>query len=261
MYTPPQRNARYPAAQSAAYSVASSHNPFSDSHTPSYSTRQLYNTAHHNHSSTSLLHQQQRSYAAAAAAAPRYDYSQTAPDENRAGLGTPLMRERLAASGAFGTAAASSIAAYDSTRRPGDTYPQQQNLSSMQQLTDDAYSNERSRSAGSVKQPSPTSNWTDSGREPDSEKSNSWKKWLLIVGIVLLIAGAVGGGIAGWKISQNKSPSSSASSSAGVGVSGDPTKFTKDSRLHKSMWGIAYAPKGTMIDVGVGTHRSYVEIV
>lgn len=91
--------------------------------------------------------------------------------------------------------------------------------------------------------------------EPPAQ--SSWKKWAAILLAVLLIAGAVAGGLAGWKLSQrNSSDSSTTSGSTTAG--GDPSKFTKDARLHQSFYGIAYTPKGAMVDQGCNATLSSV---
>lgn len=77
----------------------------------------------------------------------------------------------------------------------------------------------------------------------------SRKKWLIIGGVILGLA-AIGGIVAGVVISQTKKGSaakSSGSSSAGdnsvLKNPNDPSVFDKDSRLHQSMWGLAYTPQ------------------
>lgn len=61
-----------------------------------------------------------------------------------------------------------------------------------------------------------------------------------------MIAIAVGVGVS---VSKNKSSSSSSSSSNGSTTSdpNDPSKFSKDARLKKSFWALAYTPEGSLI--------------
>ncbi|KAF8812314.1 glycoside hydrolase family 17 protein [Phlegmacium glaucopus] len=90
-----------------------------------------------------------------------------------------------------------------------------------------------------------------------------------IVGLLALIGIGVGVGVAvskhnGVRTSGGSSSSSSSSSSSGssgssgsgtpgsnsTSSSNDPSVFTKDSRLHKSFYGIAYTPEGSLPDYG-----------
>ncbi|KAE9406777.1 glycoside hydrolase [Gymnopus androsaceus JB14] len=63
--------------------------------------------------------------------------------------------------------------------------------------------------------------------------SSNKRKWIMAVAIVGTVLGVV--------LSRKSSSSSSKDS-----VSGDPSQFTKDSRLKQSFWGIAYTPEGTL---------------
>jgi len=96
--------------------------------------------------------------------------------------------------------------------------------------------------------------WMEGGKEPAG--SSSWKKWTLIGGLVVLVVAGVGGGIAGWKISQNNNSTSSRSSSSTGGtpnpetdstVGPDPSVFVKDDRLKQSFYGIAYTPQNVQL--------------
>jgi hypothetical protein len=81
---------------------------------------------------------------------------------------------------------------------------------------------------------------------PFTPEKRSKKKWWIIGGVIVGLA-AIGGIVAGVVISQTKNKSgsgSTGSSSAGdksvLSNPNDPSVFDKDSRLHQSMWGMAY---------------------
>lgn len=96
------------------------------------------------------------------------------------------------------------------------------------------------------------SGWMEGGQEPQPGGA-TWKRWALIGGIAVLIVAGVAGGIAGWKLSTKDdnasaglSSSQSTSGTASGTVGSDPSKFTLDSRLHKSFYGLAYSPAGAI---------------
>lgn len=64
-----------------------------------------------------------------------------------------------------------------------------------------------------------------------------------IIGLLALIGIGVGVGVAVSKHNSERNASNGGSSSS----SGD---FSKDSRLHKSFYGIAYTPEGSLPDYG-----------
>lgn len=74
--------------------------------------------------------------------------------------------------------------------------------------------------------------------------SNFLKVLGSIFGLLALIGIGVGVGVA---LSKNKRSSSSTSTG---GSTNDPRVFTKDSRLHKSLYGVAYTPEGSLPDYG-----------
>ncbi|KIK54900.1 glycoside hydrolase family 17 protein [Collybiopsis luxurians FD-317 M1] len=80
--------------------------------------------------------------------------------------------------------------------------------------------------------------------EEKSPSSRNRKRWVMI-GLALVIVAAIVAIVVGVVLSQEKK-SSSSSSSDDDSVSGDPSQFSKDSRLKQSFWGIAYTPEGTL---------------
>lgn len=105
--------------------------------------------------------------------------------------------------------------------------------------------------SGSKQQPQ-ASAWMEGGGEPSTGMSKK-AKWLLAIGILLVLAGA-GGGIAAWQVlkKNNDSSSSSVSSTSKNGdnknsVSGDPSSFTKDPNLKQSFYAMAYSPSGSIL--------------
>ncbi|KAF8914728.1 glycoside hydrolase superfamily [Mucidula mucida] len=101
-----------------------------------------------------------------------------------------------------------------------------------------------------------------------SQKRNARAKWIAIgsiTALLILIAIGVGVGVGVSKANKNNNNNSAASSSSGTGSSdtdsptqdgpggttqtdpNDPSSFTKDSRLHKSLYGIAYTPVGSIM--------------
>lgn len=95
---------------------------------------------------------------------------------------------------------------------------------------------------------------SDQWLEPTGSSSNR-SKWIVIGSIVALIALITGGIVAGVVVSKRGSSNRSSSGSGGSGGSGtvpqtdpnDPSTFVKDSRLHKSFYGIAYTPPGSQL--------------
>ena len=67
-----------------------------------------------------------------------------------------------------------------------------------------------------------------------------------IIGLLALIGIGVGVGVA---VSKHNSERKSSSSSTG-GSTSSSGDFQKDSRLHKSFYGIAYTPEGSLPDYG-----------
>ena len=91
--------------------------------------------------------------------------------------------------------------------------------------------------------------------------SNSTKVIGSIVGLIVLIAIGVTVGVVVSKNNSKEKPntstgsgSSNSSSSTGSGSnttnSNDPSVFTKDDRLHRSFYGMAYTPEGSLPDYG-----------
>lgn len=94
---------------------------------------------------------------------------------------------------------------------------------------------------------------TSSAGTPFTPERKSRKKWWIIGGVILGLA-AVGGVVAGVVISQTRkgnTSSSTGSSSAGdnsvLSNPNDPSVFDKDSRLHQSMWGMAYTAQVSLL--------------
>ncbi|KAF8076634.1 glycoside hydrolase family 17 protein [Lyophyllum atratum] len=70
-----------------------------------------------------------------------------------------------------------------------------------------------------------------------------------LIGLAILIAVGVAVGVT---VSNNKNKDKAASSSGGKSptdkpISGDPSIFTKDAKLHKSFYGMAYTPEGSLL--------------
>lgn len=80
------------------------------------------------------------------------------------------------------------------------------------------------------------------------EPTNYLKVFGSIIGLLALIGLAVGVTIA--LLKHNTGGSSSSSSPGSTLASNDPSDFAKDSRLHKSFYGIAYTPEGSLPDYG-----------
>ncbi|KAF5379591.1 hypothetical protein D9757_009284 [Collybiopsis confluens] len=78
-----------------------------------------------------------------------------------------------------------------------------------------------------------------------NRSSRSRRRWI-IGGIAVVGVAALVGIVAGVIVSRTKSSSSSSSSSNDDTISSDPSRFTKDSSLKQSFWGIAYTPEGTL---------------
>ncbi|KAJ3822182.1 glycoside hydrolase family 17 protein [Lentinula raphanica] len=84
--------------------------------------------------------------------------------------------------------------------------------------------------------------FVDSPYVEEKSRSSGRKKWVLggLIALVVVIVVAI---VLGVVLSRK---SSSSSSSSDDSISGDPSQFTKDSRLKQSFWGIAYTPEGTL---------------
>ncbi|KAJ3752493.1 glycoside hydrolase family 17 protein [Lentinula raphanica] len=83
--------------------------------------------------------------------------------------------------------------------------------------------------------------FVDSPYVEEKSRSSGRKKWVLggLIALVVVIVVAI---VLGVVLSRKSSSSSSSDDS----ISGDPSQFTKDSRLKQSFWGIAYTPEGTL---------------
>ncbi|KAF8915330.1 glycoside hydrolase family 17 protein [Mucidula mucida] len=88
-----------------------------------------------------------------------------------------------------------------------------------------------------------------------NRRSNQRSKWI-VVGSVIAIVGliAIGVGVGVSVSKNNKNNSSSSSSSSGSSSNGpeqtdpnDPSTFVPDSNLHKSFYGLAYTPEGSLL--------------
>ncbi|KAK0480116.1 glycoside hydrolase family 17 protein [Armillaria novae-zelandiae] len=85
----------------------------------------------------------------------------------------------------------------------------------------------------------PNDNWMEKGASTGSGK----KKWVVIGGILGLVALIAIGVALGVTLSKKSSSSSTKSSSS----SSDPSSFTKDTNLKQSFYGIAYTPAGSQL--------------
>ncbi|KAF9464891.1 glycoside hydrolase family 17 protein [Collybia nuda] len=70
-------------------------------------------------------------------------------------------------------------------------------------------------------------------------------KWI-VIGSVLALLVLIAGGVAAGIIVSNNNRNTPGSSSGKKSPSNDPSVFTKDPRLHKSFYGMAYTPEGSM---------------
>lgn len=120
--------------------------------------------------------------------------------------------------------------------------------------------------------------------KPGASSGSSKKKWLIIGGIAALVIIAVGVGV-GVAVSHKSSGSKSSSSSSGTstgtstGTSSDTkdwvmsvnnvvkynpkdlSQFELDSRLHKSLYGMAYTPIGAILPECGATFEGVLEDV
>ncbi|GAW02264.1 glycoside hydrolase family 17 protein [Lentinula edodes] len=79
--------------------------------------------------------------------------------------------------------------------------------------------------------------------EEKASTRSSRKKWI-VWGLVVVGLLAVAGAVAGVVISQTSK--SSSSSGSNLAITGDPSQFSKDSRLKQSFYGIAYTPEDSI---------------
>lgn len=73
---------------------------------------------------------------------------------------------------------------------------------------------------------------------------------LQVIICILVLLCLVGGGVAAWYFLTHRNKGSGGSSSGSgsdVDVGSDPSKFEKDSSLHKSFYGLAYTPEGSLM--------------
>ncbi|RDB20132.1 putative glucan endo-1,3-beta-glucosidase btgC [Hypsizygus marmoreus] len=71
-------------------------------------------------------------------------------------------------------------------------------------------------------------------------------KWI-VIGSILVLVVLIGAGVAAGIIISNRNKSNGGSSSSSKGNNKDPSVFTKDPRLHKSFYGLAYTPEGSLV--------------
>lgn len=92
---------------------------------------------------------------------------------------------------------------------------------------------------------------TNEKSEPFTPKKSRKKLWWtlgIVLGVIAVVGIVVGVVVSQLKKNTTNGNSSSSGSNSGSGSGvlsnpNDPSVFTKDSRLHQSMWGIAYTPQ------------------
>ncbi|GAC94280.1 potential glycosyl hydrolase [Pseudozyma hubeiensis SY62] len=116
----------------------------------------------------------------------------------------------------------------------------------------------------------PDAGWTEkrqSGTQFDqftpAPPVRSRKKMMLYIGgavlaLVLIIATVAGIVVARHRDDSNRSSSSSNASTNSQALSGDPSKFKKNSALHNSFWGMCYTPFKSQYQYGCGVDLASV---
>ncbi|KXN87974.1 putative glucan endo-1,3-beta-glucosidase btgC [Leucoagaricus sp. SymC.cos] len=83
----------------------------------------------------------------------------------------------------------------------------------------------------------------------EKEKSRRRKSMVIVLCSILTLLILIGGGVAAWYFlsHRNKGSDSHSTSPEDVNIGSDPSNFKKDPRLHKSFFGLAYTPEGSLM--------------